>query len=663
METEPPRARFVSVGVKLTVATIALLGGVTAAVFFGLSGFERERMLSAKEQAARAVGELFLRSVSTPIVFDDPTGIHDSVAHLGLDPEVLGVELWRVGPAREPGAPLASQLRGPGEPSAGARWIDAPAVERRADRVVFRDVVRDPDRKVIALAAVQFSLARENAAYTALRQRILVTAAGVAAVLVLILWGVSRRSIVGPLGRLLRAVRQVENGQHVELSRRSANDEVGRLADAFGRMADAVVRRERDIARHNQELAASEASLAAVIDNTGDAIWSVDEELRLVAVNAAFARRWGGGERGLAGQPVERYIPGADWAARYSRALAGEQFVLEFTEGETCLEVSFNPIRRGDAVVGVSLFARDVTEREYQRRKLDQVNKQLLEASRKSGMAEVATAVLHNVGNVLNSINVSAHVVEELFRHSKMGGLSKVVALVDEHAGDLGGWFASGDARARKVPEYLRVLSGAWDGDQRRIGDELESLRKNIDHVKVIVSMQQSHARFGGVVEPVALAELLDDALLLHGSSHQPHELEVTRRYAELPPLLLDRHKVMQIVTNLLSNARRAVCERPPSARRISVRSARAGEEQLAITVEDNGVGIPAENLARIFENGFTTKKDGHGFGLHSSACAAMEMGGRLSVRSDGPDRGATFTLTIPMKLAADAGVAVSSRA
>jgi signal transduction histidine kinase len=82
--------------------------------------------------------------------------------------------------------------------------------------------------------------------------------------------------------------------------------------------------------------------------------------------------------------------------------------------------------------------------------------------------------------------------------------------------------------------------------------------------------------------------------------------------------------------------------------RRMVIRIAPAGTDRTRITVTDNGVGIPPENMARIFNHGFTTKKDGHGFGLHSGANAAKEMGGSLTAHSDGPGKGATFTLELP---------------
>lgn len=122
----------------------------------------------------------------------------------------------------------------------------------------------------------------------------------------------------------------------------------------------------------------------------------------------------------------------------------------------------------------------------------------------------------------------------------------------------------------------------------------------------------------------------------------------VERDFRPAPPVRVDKHKILQILTNLLRNAKHAVEDFGRPAGRIAV-TIDADGERSRIAVTDNGVGIAPENLTRIFRHGFTTKKNGHGFGLHSGANAAKEMSGRLSVHSAGPGTGATFTLELPV--------------
>lgn len=268
----------------------------------------------------------------------------------------------------------------------------------------------------------------------------------------------------------------------------------------------------------------------------------------------------------------------------------------------------------------------------------------LVDASRKAGMADVATSVLHNVGNVLNSVNVSAAVVRGIAAKSKGIGLGRAVTLLRSQPDP--GHFLTHDPRGKTLLDYLEGIVGALDGERTRTSEELAALDRNIDHIRAIVAMQQSHARHGDAVERLSLAALVDDATRVLAASHQNHEVEVVRELAATDEVFVDRHKLFQILMNFLTNAGQALKERA-DGRRIVVRTRDEGG-LIALEVEDNGIGISAENLTRIFAHGFTTKDDGHGFGLHGSANTAAEMGGRIEARSDGPGKGATFRLLFP---------------
>jgi two-component system, LuxR family, sensor kinase FixL len=171
-----------------------------------------------------------------------------------------------------------------------------------------------------------------------------------------------------------------------------------------------------------------------------------------------------------------------------------------------------------------------------------------------------------------------------------------------------------------------------------------------VDHIKSIVSMQQKHARTGGAIEELQVPQLIDEALRLHAISLERLGILIERDYAQVPPILVDRHKLLQILINLLSNARHALVDSQQQDKRLSIRVRIAPEGRLLlIEVSDNGMGIAPENLTRIFTQGFTTKKTGHGYGLHISALAATEMKGRLTCSSSGPGQGAIFTLELPV--------------
>jgi signal transduction histidine kinase len=278
--------------------------------------------------------------------------------------------------------------------------------------------------------------------------------------------------------------------------------------------------------------------------------------------------------------------------------------------------------------------------------KLDESRQQLSDASRRSGMAEIATHMLHNVGNVLNSVNVAATLSTSKVREMRVDNVAQLADLLESQP-DLAAFFTA-DARGQKLPVFLRLLAGHLVAEREAALGELQRLQRSVDHIKTIVATQQEYARCTGVLEPVQLADVLDTALGLNLESNRRESITVERDYGALPDIVTDRHKVLQILINLLSNSRGALREAPGTDKRISVR-AKQVNGIARISVTDNGIGIPEEILPRIFEHGFTTKQDGHGFGLHSSANAARELGGTLTCTSAGKGRGATFTLRIPM--------------
>jgi C4-dicarboxylate-specific signal transduction histidine kinase len=290
----------------------------------------------------------------------------------------------------------------------------------------------------------------------------------------------------------------------------------------------------------------------------------------------------------------------------------------------------------------------EIAERKRMEAQVEKSHQQMLVVTRQAGMAEVATSVLHNVGNVLNSINVSADLLANNLRKSGGGNLAKVAALLREHEGDLASFLTS-DSRGRKIPEYLDSLALQLAEERDGALRELSELGGNVEHVNGIVAMQQTYARAVGCDEKLKPTELVEDALRVNASALARDGIEVEREYApDLPEITVDKHKVLQILINLVRNASHACADSGRLDKRIAVRVSHL-ESTVSILVVDNGVGIPAENLTRIFNHGFSTRKDGHGFGLHSGALAAQELGGSLQAFSEGPGTGASFILKLPV--------------
>ena len=303
--------------------------------------------------------------------------------------------------------------------------------------------------------------------------------------------------------------------------------------------------------------------------------------------------------------------------------------------------------KNGD-IIGTFGVSQNITAIKEAEAKLEAAHKQLVEVSRQAGMAEVATSVLHNVGNVLNSVNVCSTLLADRLKKSKAANLSKVVALLREQEADLAAFFTS-NPKGKQLPVYLARLAEDLTAEQSAAINELRELAGYIDHIKDIVAMQQNYAGVSGVAEGVRVNDLVEDALRMNARALVRHDVEIVREYdPHLPEMSLDKHKVLQILVNLICNAKSACDESGRPDKRLTVRVAN-GCGRVKISVMDNGVGIPCENLSRIFRYGFTTRKNGHGFGLHSGALAARELGGALLAHSDGLGKGATFTLELPL--------------
>jgi ligand-binding sensor domain-containing protein/signal transduction histidine kinase len=290
----------------------------------------------------------------------------------------------------------------------------------------------------------------------------------------------------------------------------------------------------------------------------------------------------------------------------------------------------------------------EVQAKERARAELAQAQQHLMELSRRSGMAEVATGVLHNVGNVLNSVNVGASVISDKIRNSRVENLAAAVKLLQEHTTDFAD-FIQNDPKGQRLMPYLSRLASHLQSERHQVLLEAEALITHVDHIKEIVSTQQDYAKMSALTELVSVPKLVEDAYRMVEANFKRHHVKFRGDFEDVPNVLAARHQVLEILVNLLSNAQQAVIENNGPERQVNVFVKRGGEDRVQVLVKDTGIGLSPENLTRIFAHGFTTKRNGHGFGLHSGALAARHMGGSLRAESDGVGRGATFVLELPV--------------
>ena len=292
----------------------------------------------------------------------------------------------------------------------------------------------------------------------------------------------------------------------------------------------------------------------------------------------------------------------------------------------------------------------EVARRVQMQQQTEKNHKEMLIVSRQAGMTDVATSVLHNVGNVLNSLNLSASIVATHLEGLKIDRVLQIARLFKEHSADLEK-FLINDPKGKLLPSFLEQLGENLSKEQSLLMKEIDFVRTKIEHIKIIVATQQNYGKVSGVTENVRIINLVEDLLLIHVPELEEHGIKVERDYEpNLPEVSLDKHKVLQILLNLTANAKHACVAAGRQDRRVTVRVTN-GDDRVRIAVSDNGIGISPDNIKKIFNHGFTTKQSaGHGFGLHSGALIAKELGGSLNAQSDGPGKGAVFTLELPLK-------------
>lgn len=636
---------------KMMAVILVTLAVVLVAATVALFVFEvyRTRMLFVRD--VESLGAMFADNCATPLGFRDAEVTRQVLGALRANPRiqaalVLGAD----------GAPFAEY--GTPRGLAELAWTTGPnaSLEFEHGLMVTHPILLDGKAiGTFVLAADLASIFRESLlVYSGVSALVIVGAGLLGYAIASRLQGLVTRPLLD-LASTARSIAQSRDYSIRAGHDTSSQDETGTVAAAFNQMLDQIQARDAALrdSRERYEVA---------VRGSRDGLWDWD----LRSGTMYFSPRWkemlGYDELGIEDTyaAFEALVHAEDLPAvrtelQACRSGARSDFAAEFRmlhrDGREVWILSRGAVLRDPAGEALRMAGShtDITARRLADAEREELNRQLRDASRRTGMAEIATGVLHNVGNVLNSINVSASLVEERLHHSRLPNLERVAHLLEEHARDLPGFFAR-DPRGQQLQPYLAALARHLTEERSQVSGELACLRRHVDHVKTIVARQQDYARASNFQELASVTSLLDEAVAMHDEALRRNDIQVERAFTEVPLIPIDRHKTLQIFVNLVRNAVPALTgsEKHPRLLRLTVRRSPDGRF-IRTEVADSGIGIQAENLTRIFQHGFTTKADGHGFGLHSGALAAREMGGRLSAASDGAGRGATFTLELPI--------------
>jgi NO-binding membrane sensor protein with MHYT domain len=292
-------------------------------------------------------------------------------------------------------------------------------------------------------------------------------------------------------------------------------------------------------------------------------------------------------------------------------------------------------------ILGIAFFASTYKE---------SLNQEQLEKARQLGMAEVSASVLHNVGNVLNSINVGSNILLEQITNTKLKKLDDLSQIILQHKNDFGN-FVSNDPQGQQIPEFLIMLNNCQKEEQKKMTNEAQVLITHLQHINDIIAMHQNLSKTSSDLEQIlSIEKAIDEALLMTDIDFSSRGITVKKQFEKNNPILVDKVKLLQILVNLLRNAKDSLLESTSQNKALSIKIKINGN-RLYLSINDNGIGISQEQMKKMFIYGYSTKTNGHGYGLHGSILSARAMGADLKAESEGKDKGATFILDLPYKL------------
>jgi two-component system, NtrC family, sensor kinase len=292
----------------------------------------------------------------------------------------------------------------------------------------------------------------------------------------------------------------------------------------------------------------------------------------------------------------------------------------------------------------IGLLAREF-DRMVQR--VTETRMQLVDQSFQAGFAELARGVLHNLGNAMTPLGVRLANLGERLRSAPAEDAEQAVNELQSRSCDL--------TRKADLEEFLRLACKELAITVRAAQEDVAVMSRQTTAVQSMLVEQMRAARNEHVIEPVRLTELLSQSLeIVPDACRQRLTVDTDETVQRLGVVRVARTVLRLILQNLIINAADAVRDagRDKGVLRVSAEIVRERDvQQLHLQCKDDGVGIAPQNLERVFEKGFSTKspETNHGIGLHWCANAMSALGGRIWAASEGPGRGASLHLMVPL--------------
>lgn len=453
-----------------------------------------------------------------------------------------------------------------------------------------------------------------------------------------------RKIVINPIELIEHYTNLIAKGNLNITIPKTSHDEIGQLTDHLNSMTN-------ELGKLTYKLGRTNSYLESIYSSMSNMLFVTDEEYYIMQVNKTTQWLLKFEENELIDHSIYDFIiTNGNDTLKDQHLIKNQEihFITKNGDPITTLTTSSTVKDTNGAIQGIVFVSQDLTEYKQLEEKIHEAKEAII-ISRQAGMAEIANNVLHNIGNVLNSVNTSADLLASSLRDSKLNYLPKLDDLLQKNLSNLADFFTQ-NPKGKLLPSYISELSQHWQYENQFHIQECETLIKSIQHIKEIVSMQQSIAGTYGVIDKIDLTELIEDAINIVLFNLQAEHIKVIREYDQFDPTYIDKSKLLQILINLIKNAKDALLASSNHEKIMTISLKCHNQNTIQIQVTDNGIGILPENIPKLFTQGFTTKPKGHGFGLHSSIFTANELQGSLTVVSEGPMKGATFTLQFPYK-------------